>query len=179
MRGWIIVRGCYLPPRDCPRTGTVPPKRFLGQTPAGSVPPSETRRRKLSSDDALELGNCAFEVVVDDRIGELAGELALFKRLGGALRNLGLALSASPTQAPLELLAVGGGDEDRDAARHPVADGQCAAGLELQEHRMALLRDPLDLGPQRAGALALSPWPLDPLEELIDREQALELLLAP
>jgi hypothetical protein len=43
---------------------------------------------------------------------------------------------------------------------------------------MPFFRDPLDLGPQRAGALVLAPRPLDPLEKLVCREQTVELLLA-
>ena len=50
---------------------------------------------ELPSHDALQLADRALEVVVDDRVGELAGELPLLERLGDALLDLDLALGAA------------------------------------------------------------------------------------
>src|SRR4029078_2664816 len=135
---------------------------------------SGPRGGNFSSDDALELVDRALQLVVDDRIGELTGELALLERLREPLLDLALAFGPARAKSPLELLAVRSRDEDRDAARDAVAHGQGAAGLEPQQDRPPLARDPLDLRPECPRPLVLTPRPLDPLQELVRGEPPVE-----
>src|SRR6266516_4346282 len=154
-----MVRRCYLQAR--PRRSS----QDLG-----------ARRGDFPPDNSLELADRAFQIVVDDRVGELAGELALLESLGQPLLDLALAFGSSLSQAFLELLAVRGGDEDRDAAWYPVANGQRTARLELEQDWPSLAGDPLDLRPERPRTPVLAPGPLDPFEELVGRTAALELI---
>src|SRR5436305_3883728 len=136
MRGWIMVRRCYLQ-REAPLV--VPLKRPCGLLPVRPDKPGRRASGRLealgarcgdfSSDDALELVDRAVQLVIDDRVGELAGELALLEGLREALPDLAFAFGTASPQPPLELLAIRSRDEDRDAARDPVAHSQGAAGL--------------------------------------------------
>src|SRR4051795_12638782 len=121
MRGWIMAWRCYLqlePPLAAPLE--------RGRAGLGA------RRHDLSSDDRLQLVDGSLQPVVDDRVGELVGELALLERLGEPFFDLALAFRATGPQPPLELLAVRRRDEDGHAARNSVANRQRAPGLELE-----------------------------------------------
>src|SRR2546430_898307 len=155
-----MVRRCYLQLRRRLRSS-----RDLG-----------ARRGDFSSDDSLELPDRAFQIVVDDGVGELTGELALLESLGQPLLDLALALGSSRPQAFFELLAVRGGDEDRHASGYPVANGQCSTRLELEQDRSSRAGDPLELRPERSRSLVLAPGPFDPLQELVGRSSALEFI---
>jgi hypothetical protein len=108
-------------------------------------------------------------------VGELPCQLSLLQGLGDPLLDLPPALRAAGTQPALELLLTRRRDEDRDAVGDPVPDGERAAGLQLEQGGLAASRDPVDLRAQRAGALAVAPRPLDPFEEVVGREPAVEL----
>src|SRR6476620_4152649 len=118
-----------------------------------------------AADDPLELLHGTLAIVVDERVVELRRELELPLGDVEPLVDLALALGRPRAQPPLALLAAGGGDEDRDRSRDPVANGERAARLDLEHRRTSLACDPLELGPERSRAIPLAPWQLDPLEE--------------
>src|SRR5512132_3758619 len=91
--------------------------------------------REGAADDALELPQCAVEVVVHDRVLELRLEREL--PLGDAepLVDLALALGRARVQALFELLPARSRYEDRHRSRHAVAHGQRAAGFDLEQRR--------------------------------------------
>src|SRR5256886_9001654 len=62
-----------------------------GRTASGRLEALGARCGNFSSDDALELVDRAVQLVIDDRVGELAGELALLERLRQALLDLAFA----------------------------------------------------------------------------------------
>src|SRR5919109_3653636 len=122
--------------------------------------------REGAADDALQFVERAVEVVVHDRVLELRLERKLPLRDPESLVDLALALGCPRPQALLELLPARGGDEDRHRGRHAVAHGQRAAGLDFEERRVSLRGDAVELGPERAGAVAVAPWQPHPLEEV-------------
>src|SRR6478609_3395487 len=128
-----------------------------------------------AADDSLELLHGALAVVVDERVVELGRELQLPLGDVEPLVDLTLALGRPRAQPALALLAAGGGDEDRDRGRDPVANGERATRLDLEHRRTSLARNPLELGPERSRPIPLAPWQLDPLEEAPLFEPLVEL----
>src|SRR5437764_188637 len=182
-----MARGWYLQP-EAPLA--VPLKRPCGLCPRGRINQGlgQTNERlealgarcgNLSSDDDLELVDCALQLVVDDRVGELVGQLALLERLGEPFLDLALAFGAACAQTPFELLAVRRRGEDRDAAGAAIAYCERAGGLAREQDRPAAARDPLNLRPQRPRAPPLAPRKAYILEERILGELPVELLVRP
>src|SRR5215470_2993612 len=134
-----------------------------------------TCRLQLGANDSLQLAERAVEVVVDDLVLELRleGQLALGDV--EALLDLPLALGRARPEPPLQLLAARSGNEDGHRGGDAVADPECAPGLDLEERRAVLGGDPVELGPERAGAVALSPGQLDPFEKVAGLEPPVEL----
>src|SRR5512133_2870499 len=84
---------------------------------------------KRAADNSLQLLESTVDLVVDDRVPELRPERELALRDVEALVDLALALGGTRAEPGLELLAAGGGHEDRHRGGHPVAHRQRPACL--------------------------------------------------
>ena len=124
-------------------------------------------------DDVVQLVHGPPDVVVDDDVVELPGQpLMILGKLEPLLDFPG-ALRRPLAQPPLEL-GQRSRDEDRHAAGDEVAHAQRACRLQLEQARLALRGDAVDLRAERAGALMQKG---DVLEELAVLDAAVELLV--
>lgn len=113
------------------------------------------------------------DLVVDDHVVELPHRLELHaagRQPGG---DLALGVRCAPLEAPAQLGERGRRDEDRGRLGHVAADGARAGQLDLDQRGSAGGEDAVDLGAERAVAVARV---LDVLEEGPLAGAALELL---
>src|SRR5262245_10914279 len=141
MRGWIMRKSLL---EWCQKR-----RALLDGSPAHG-----SRRRQLAAHDSLQLGDGAIEVVVDDDVVELPGELELLARDRESLLDLSPALGGAGAQPALELGERRRPHEDRDPARNLLLDCQRPVRLEVEQRHPALAVNALDLAAQRADALA-------------------------
>src|SRR6266536_3615125 len=130
---------------------------------------------ELAADDSLELVQSPVEIVVDDRVVELRLQRELALGDVEPLVDLALALGRPGAEPPLELFLARSGHEDDDARGNAVADLERATRLDLEQRRAAASGDPVELRPERAGAVSLAPGELDVLEEAALGEAPVEI----
>ena len=128
------------------------------------MPPNEPRK----------LTHGALQVVVLNDVVESVRDSQLLARDSQPLPDLPGALGRTFLKPPFELLDRRG-DEDRHRARDALRDVQRPLGLELEHADLPLLADAVDLGKERAGALA--PRKDVVLEEIAVLEAPVELLV--
>src|SRR5438552_3696837 len=132
---------------------------------------------QFAADDFLELVQSPLEIVVHDLVVELPFVLKLPLGDLEPLVDLPLALGRAGPEPLLELVAARRRDEDRHRAGDPVAHGERAAGLDLEQRRMAAAGDPLQLRPEGSRAVAFAPRKRHVLEEPVLGEAFVELIV--
>src|SRR5439155_12743247 len=108
---------------------------------------------ELTFDDRGQHLTRAVEIVVRDHVAEPVRLFELVPCQLDPLADFPCGLRRALAQPALELGHVGG-DENRDARRHLLLDGQCTLQLELEHAHPAVARDAVDFGAERAVTLA-------------------------